>query len=634
MRPRWPLALAIVLLLAPIAAPVAAHDHSASVTAGDDGASTEQTTEVIVTGRLTTAGGAPLSNGTISFFKSEESGDGDATVGAFGVSTDGDGRFTATVEPGFFYQLGYFQTPTGVPPSEANTFPVDGVPDVYSLGEYEVTGGLDVGTVQLPRAHVVRATAAAGDRTYTDGAFNVSHFSPRDDEDVRWSGIPIDDEGRLQSEYRSAPGIELAGEVEIELDSADPRTLREGNASTVRVNVTSERTVALRLARRTTTLSGRVLEADGDPAANDTVVVSWRAPEASERVETPSRTATRTDAAGEFDVTVPRGFDYRVGYFQSAAVNVTNESVVVADPSVGFPADRSPDVYALAEVDAAAADVEDLGTVRLPEARRVVAGTETAAGDALVGGVTYAVAAGPGTDGRPVTLSDVPSNQAGELQFSGTSTPGIDVAGETRIDATATNRSRYPDVASETVSGAAGRVTLSIPENSPPTAEITVSDRSPRVSQTVSFSLENLADPDGDDVDLITWDFPPEPGRDARGPTATHAFDDVGNRTVRVTLVDEHGLSRTLTVTLSVRGSNGSGDAAVPPVVGEDPPTDPDGDGRYEDVNGNGAVTLSDVTALFFERDSAAVTDAPGAFDFNDNGAFSLADVTRLFAEL
>jgi PKD repeat protein len=596
--------------------------------------STEQATEVIVTGRLTTAGGAPLANGTISFFKSEESGDGDGTIGAFGVSTDGDGRFTATVEPGFFYQLGYFQTPTGVPPSESNTFPVDGVPDVYSLGEYEVTGRLDVGTVQLPRAHVVRATAAAGDRTYTDGTFNVSHFSPRDGEDVRWSGIPIDDEGRLQSEYKSAPGIELAGEVEIELDSADPRTLREGNASAVRVNVTSERTVALRLTRRTTTLSGRVREADGDPAANDTVVVSRRAPEASERVETPPRVATRTDAAGEFAVTVPRGFDYRVGYFQSAAVDVTNESVVAADPSVGFPADGSPDVYELAAVDAVAADTEDLGTVRLPEARRVVAGTETAAGDALVGGVTYAVAAGPGADGSPVTLSGIPSNRAGELQFTGTSTPGLDVAGAARIDATAANRSRYPDVASETVSGTAGRVTLTVPENSPPTADVVVGDDSPRAFRNVSFSLESLADPDGDDVDLIAWDFPPEPGRDARGPSAVHAFGEVGTHTVRVTLVDEHGLNRTLTVTVTVEAANGSGDAAVPPVVGADPPTDPDGDGRYEDVNGNGAVTLSDVTALFFQRDSAAVTGSPGAFDFNDNGEFSLADLTRLFGEL
>jgi PKD repeat protein len=63
----------------------------------------------------------------------------------------------------------------------------------------------------------------------------------------------------------------------------------------------------------------------------------------------------------------------------------------------------------------------------------------------------------------------------------------------------------------------------------------------------------------------------------------------------------------------------------------ENAPTDPDGDGVYEDVNGNGAVTLADVTALFANTDSAAVTENPAAFDVNGNDEFTLADVTALF---
>jgi outer membrane protein assembly factor BamB len=80
--------------------------------------------------------------------------------------------------------------------------------------------------------------------------------------------------------------------------------------------------------------------------------------------------------------------------------------------------------------------------------------------------------------------------------------------------------------------------------------------------------------------------------------------------------------------------SGDNGDVDIPPVLGEDPPTDPDNDGRYEDINGNGVVTLADVTALFANRESSAVTGSPSAFDFNENGRFSLADVTRLFEEL
>jgi hypothetical protein len=69
----------------------------------------------------------------------------------------------------------------------------------------------------------------------------------------------------------------------------------------------------------------------------------------------------------------------------------------------------------------------------------------------------------------------------------------------------------------------------------------------------------------------------------------------------------------------------------APVCSGCPPPTDPDGDGAYEDVNGNGAASLADVTTLFAGRDDPAVANDPAAFDFNDNGAFTLADVTALF---
>lgn len=39
-------------------------------------------------------------------------------------------------------------------------------------------------------------------------------------------------------------------------------------------------------------------------------------------------------------------------------------------------------------------------------------------------------------------------------------------------------------------------------------------------------------------------------------------------------------------------------EAAVDPVVGTDPPQDPDGDGAHEDVNGDGATDIADLVAL------------------------------------
>jgi hypothetical protein len=63
------------------------------------------------------------------------------------------------------------------------------------------------------------------------------------------------------------------------------------------------------------------------------------------------------------------------------------------------------------------------------------------------------------------------------------------------------------------------------------------------------------------------------------------------------------------------------------------PPEDLDGDGAFEDVDGDGSKTYNDVVALFENSDSPAV-EASGAFDFNANGRFDFNDIVRLFEEL
>jgi len=70
---------------------------------------------------------------------------------------------------------------------------------------------------------------------------------------------------------------------------------------------------------------------------------------------------------------------------------------------------------------------------------------------------------------------------------------------------------------------------------------------------------------------------------------------------------------------------------ALDPVVGDSPPTDPDGDGVYEDVNGDGEVNVVDVQALFNNYDAASVQRHSEAFDFNGDGETNIVDVQRLF---
>ena len=65
----------------------------------------------------------------------------------------------------------------------------------------------------------------------------------------------------------------------------------------------------------------------------------------------------------------------------------------------------------------------------------------------------------------------------------------------------------------------------------------------------------------------------------------------------------------------------------------ENAPTDPDGDGTYEDINGDGSVDVGDAQALFANTDAAEIQANPGAFDFNDDGSVNVGDAQALFAD-
>ena len=63
-------------------------------------------------------------------------------------------------------------------------------------------------------------------------------------------------------------------------------------------------------------------------------------------------------------------------------------------------------------------------------------------------------------------------------------------------------------------------------------------------------------------------------------------------------------------------------------------PQDSDGDGQYEDVNGNGRKDFADVV-LFFDRMTWIAANEPvAAFDINGNGRIDFADVVALFNRL
>ncbi|WP_211611407.1 5'-nucleotidase C-terminal domain-containing protein [Halorientalis persicus] len=103
------------------------------------------------------------------------------------------------------------------------------------------------------------------------------------------------------------------------------------------------------------------------------------------------------------------------------------------------------------------------------------------------------------------------------------------------------------------------------------------------------------------------------------------------NLTVHVDRFDDETGTTTTVATAHGRVTVG------PPALGRSPggrsPTDPDGDGRYEDVNGNGRLDYDDVATLFEALDSEAVQGYPTAYDFNGNGQIDFDDVVTLYEE-
>src|SRR5665647_1577736 len=84
-------------------------------------------------------------------------------------------------------------------------------------------------------------------------------------------------------------------------------------------------------------------------------------------------------------------------------------------------------------------------------------------------------------------------------------------------------------------------------------------------------------------------------------------------------------------------GSALPGDPAVagsslPPVpTSELSPTDLNGDGVYEDVNGNMRYDFADVVLYFNQMGWIAANEPIAAFDYNGNGRIDFADVVLLF---
>ncbi|CCQ32987.1 alkaline phosphatase D protein [Halorhabdus tiamatea SARL4B] len=67
---------------------------------------------------------------------------------------------------------------------------------------------------------------------------------------------------------------------------------------------------------------------------------------------------------------------------------------------------------------------------------------------------------------------------------------------------------------------------------------------------------------------------------------------------------------------------------------GQGPPQDLDGDGHFEDVNGDGKRNIADVRSLLNNRNGDTVQANAGAYDFDGDGSVDAGDVLALFRKL
>lgn len=108
----------------------------------------------------------------------------------------------------------------------------------------------------------------------------------------------------------------------------------------------------------------------------------------------------------------------------------------------------------------------------------------------------------------------------------------------------------------------------------------------------------------------------------------SHEYPDEGAYTVTVTVTDSDGAEGMASVWVEVR-------LRFPTLPGMNSPArDLSGDGRAEDLNGNGRLDFADVVLLFRHLQSPEVQSDAELFDFNGNGRVDTADVIVLFKTL
>jgi subtilisin family serine protease len=156
-------------------------------------------------------------------------------------------------------------------------------------------------------------------------------------------------------------------------------------------------------------------------------------------------------------------------------------------------------------------------------------------------------------------------------------------------------------------------------------ADFTCAPLSGKAPLLVRFTDLSLGEP-------TSWQWTFGDGGGSTDECPMHRFDIPGTYTITLAVTNAFGRAEVRKTGLVTVQPDPQGVRAIPGGAGL--PTDTDGDGLFEDVNGNGRTDFADITLFFAQLGWIAANEPATAFDFNGNGRIDFADVVMLFHQL
>ena len=587
----------------------------------------EEIENVTVTGRAVSESGEPLAGDEIVF---------SSGAGVQRSETGPDGQFTVTVRNGTDGGLGYYQT-TGVNETAVSA---DGVADIHTVGPVTATGNTSLGNVTVPDGYRLNLTVIDENAdTIADARVRIVDWNNTARSEGFESGtLETNVEGSLY--YRNSSGAELNGPVTVQVKPPEGAAGFENNTYTREFTADADRneTIVLNESGTQTETASLSLQANRTTLSQgDTVKFTLTRQDTGDPVSGalsigPVERAVSVDASGTAVVTIQ----------QSGMVNVT------ASKGSTSTTDFERDTLTLdVEEDASITVTYDVESAEVPTGEQVTVTAKVVNSGDVAGNETVTLY----VDGTPVANRTVSVD--GDSTVSTTFNRSLSRGTHSvRVNALADTRVTVSDVATlafdreqistfagdeqtvnlsvQNVTNGVGSLDLTLVMANASTARITSVDVIGAKSQQQNIEIANggaSADVaafglDTADVGTVTLVQVTVAGG-ANGTTSLSAAPDE--------VSDENGLSYIVdsqpTTTVAVGDISPIGNNSARP-------TDIDGDGQLEDLNGDGEFTISDVQTFWkYYTDDDIQAHTP-AFDFNGDREVNVVDVQKLFAEL